>query len=265
MVYRPLAVAAVVVFASMMLACAGGPEPEPGMEAGPMVEEQPQNAEPEAPMEEETAAYEDEMAEPAETAEETQPAEPAVPMPRPGPDFVGTLAQVSAAVEEASRNKAPIVLIDAPFVVGGRWETEPWANDATVDLAPNGAAVCLTPEEGPRGKWVATLDQTLDLTGYQELRLEVKADADIAVAAGIWTGPVDEPHLYESVPSAVKSGDWRDVVIPLQGGNFKSAGSDWKFGADLADPDKVRRISIFVYAEEPTSLCWRMVHAVTGE
>ena len=259
MVSRPLAVAAVVVFASMILACAGGPEPGTGMETEPVAEEQPEDT----MGEEETAAFEEEVVEqPAETAEET---EPAVPMPRPGPDYVGTLAQVSAAVEEASKNDAPILLIDAPFVVGGRWSVEDWANEAKVDLAPNGAAVCMTPEEGPRGKWVATLDQQLDLTGYKELRLEVKADADIAVAAGMWTGPEEGAHLYESVPSAVQSGAWRDIVIPLQGGNFKSANSDWKFGAKLADPDKVRRISIFVYAEEPTSICWRMVHAVTGE
>jgi hypothetical protein len=183
----------------------------------------------------------------------------------PASDFSGAAHELTAAVQQAAADGVAVVLLDAPFQKTNRWEVETWANGGAVQFDAEKDAVCMTPEEGPRGKWVVSLHQTVDVSNYESLKLEVRGEKEMAVAAGIWTGAADNPNLFESTPVAVKPGGWRQVSIALQGKGFKADSSDWKFGIGLDEPDKVRRISLFLYTDTPANLCWRNVRLVKGE
>jgi hypothetical protein len=281
MIFRAIRTVLLIVAASVLLACTAEREPEPGYPLDVAVEngvEEPGDVdEPEATegtedeadeepegesapaddAEEDMTEETDTGAEPAEDDDEA--AEEAVPAKAPPADFAGPEKDLAEAVHQATANGTAVVLVDGPFPGKNRWQAEDWANGATVTLAPGGAAACLAGEEGPRGKWVASLNQPLDLSGYETLALLVRAEQDVAVAAGVWTGPEDGPHLFESKPRVVQAGAWQEVAVPLDGTGFKSAGSDWEFGTRLQDPDKTQRLSIFIYSEQPTTVCWRQV------
>jgi hypothetical protein len=273
MLSRLMTACAVALTVSFLLACQGGPRPvavdDPTVQAEPEAEEQ----EPDA-----TEAPETEPAdkEPPEAATEgptpgdpeepvAEPAEASEPAPEPAEDYAGSPVEVKRAVQAATERGAPMVLVDGPFAGKNRWNMEEWANEAGVKIAPDGEAVCLAPEAGPRGKWVASVQQPLDLAEYDEIQATVRCDAETFVAVGVWTGPADHPHLFESKAIPVRPGAWREISIPLGGTGFKSAGSDWEFGTKLLEPARTRRLSLFIYSGELPTVCWRNLRVLKGD
>lgn len=187
-----------------------------------------------------------------------EPPQPEVE-PMPARDFEGSNVDLAAAVTAVAASGHEKVLLDGPFGERDRWEMADWANSAQVAVMGDPSTVMISCEPGPRGKWVASMTQEVDLSGYDVLSLDVMADVDGAVALGVWTG--EGNVLFESRPMPVQAGKWQTVTALLKSDGFKAASTDWEFGATVKDADQVRSLSLFIYTADPATVHFRNLMA----
>jgi hypothetical protein len=190
-------------------------------------------------------------------------ARPAAPAPAAAtqpPAVRPDLRAVANAVQQSSARGDPVVVVDGPDRYQ-RWHGEAWADPVGLRLdqaASTGEQwVALTQMDGGAGKWVASIDQPLDVTACDSLTLEMQTAEPVSLALGVWTRP--GPALFEGKTQTAQKGDRVAVTFPLKGNGFKSEQTRWQFGAAIANPANVTSLSLFIYSRSNSPIRFRNV------
>ncbi len=132
------------------------------------------------------------------------------------------------------------------------WDLEEWGDPAQVEIAEgpdDDGHLTARFEVGEERKVVVSRDlpEAADFSGYNAIVMDITSEmpAGARLAVGLNTMPGWE--YAESPPAFIRPGENRNVVIRLDGSNFKTEASDWEFTEPAENLDAVRKIALLVY------------------
>lgn len=176
------------------------------------------------------------------------------------PSVAGGRRALAAAARRAPAAGTADVVIDGP-AEALRWRAEPWGNPLTVGLEP-GAAVVVRQASGALDKWALSMDRQLDVRAYGALAFEVQSADSVKVSVAVWTSP--DNGMFEAPVQTVRGGAWQAVSFALKGPGFKCQSTNWQFGAELANPGSVTRVTLLLYGRSQAPVRIRNVRLVRG-
>ncbi len=141
----------------------------------------------------------------------------------------------------------------------GKWRVEPWGNKGTVSSIRMNDDLLLSlriTDSSKKDKFAVKRDMKANErpAGTNRLSIDVynamKEPVRMAVAFVTMPGW----KYFESTPMDVPPRRWVRKTVNMKSGKFKSAETEWKFSASIANPDTVRQLIILFYTKQTGSI-----------